>query len=188
VCVRAVKLTFPRADAAGMIALAHRPTVRISVLLAILAALVTGLAFDATHPSTSSPSTAPPLTAAQKSAAQAALSRINPPRTFSRYTSWRLGTSSKTAVPCLARPAICFGSSAVVRPLTLHVLAALLTNFHVRMGRASCTDIAELPTGSCNGSATIPGYVLGFIVTAERPVDPNERPGTQVVLFAIKRA
>lgn len=171
-----------------MAALALRPAVRISVLLAILAALVAGLVFHATHSSTSGPSAAPPLTAAQKRAAQAALSRVNPPTTFSRYTSWRLGTSSKTAVPCLARPAICFGSSTVVRPLTQHVLTTLLANFHVRMGRVSCTDTAELPIGSCNGSATIPGYVLGFIVTAERPVHPDERPGTQVILFAIRRA
>lgn len=73
------------------------------------------------------------------------------------YTSRRLGTSLNTAVPCLSRPAVCFGSRTVVRPLTLHVLATLLANFHVRMGRSSCTDIAELPIGSCNGSATIPG-------------------------------
>jgi hypothetical protein len=184
---RAVKLTFPWADAAGMAALAHRPAVRISMLLATLAALVLGLAFHATHLSTSGPSTAPALTAAQKSTAQAALNRINPPTTFSRYTSWRLGRSSKTAVPCLAGPAICFGSRAVVTPLTLRVLGTLLADFHVRMGRALCTDMAELQTASCNGSATIPGYVLGFIVTAERPVHPGERPGTQVILFAIKR-
>ena len=152
-----------------MAVFARHRTVRLSVLLAILAALVPGLIFHATHTSTSGLSTAPPLTPAQKSAAQAALDRVNPPATFRRYTSWRLGTSPETAVPCLARPAICFGSGDVVRPLTLHAATTLPTTFHIRMGQASCGDGAGLPISSCNGSATIPGYKLGFIVTVEHP-------------------
>jgi len=171
-----------------MAVFARHRTVRLSVLLAILAALVPGLIFHATHTSTSGLSTAPPLTPAQKSAAQAALDRVNPPATFRRYTSWRLGTSPETAVPCLARPAICFGSGDVVRPLTLHAATTLPTTFHIRMGQASCGDGAGLPISSCNGSATIPGYKLGFIVTVEHPVRAGQRPGTQVVLFAIKSA
>lgn len=161
--------------------------IRIGLLLAILVALVAEPVFHAVNSSKSGPSTPPPLTPAQKSAAQAALSRVHPPTTFSRYTTWRLAASSNSSVPCLARPAICFGSSDVVRPLTAHALANLLAEFHVRVRGASCTDSTGLPIGSCNGSATIPGYGLGFIVTSERPVNSDERPGTQVVLFAIKR-
>ncbi|MGB9245874.1 MAG: hypothetical protein WCC03_21180, partial [Candidatus Acidiferrales bacterium] len=89
------------------------------------------------------------------------------------------------SVPCLARPAICFGSSDVVRPLTAHTLATLLAQFGVRVGHASCNRTARLPVGTCNGTAAIPGYVLGFVVTAERRVHPNQRPGTQVILFGM---
>ncbi|MGO9886885.1 MAG: hypothetical protein ACLP0L_03060 [Solirubrobacteraceae bacterium] len=98
----------------------------------------------------------------------------------------RLAESSKSSVPCLARPAICFGSSDVVPPLTAHALATLLAQFRVRVGHASCTGTAWLPVGTCNGTAAIPGYVLGFIVTAERRVHLDQRPGTQVILFGIR--
>ena len=48
-------------------------------------------------------------------------------------------------------------------------------------------DVPSLPIGTCNGFAAIPGYALGFIVEAVRPVHPDRRPGTQVILFVIKR-
>ena len=72
----------------------------------------------------------------------------------------------------------------MARPLTVRALATLLAQFQVRVGRASCW----LPIDTCNGSAAIPGYALGFIVTAERRVHPDQRPGTQVILSAIKPA
>jgi hypothetical protein len=166
----------------------RRQEVRLGVLLAVLAALVAALVLHATRSSGNGPSPAPSLTAAEKVAAQAALARIKPPTTFKRYTSWRLAASPKSAVPCLSQPAICFGSHVVDRPLTSGSLGALLAKFHIRVGHASCADRAELPIGACNGSAAIPGFALGFIVEAERPVHPDQRPGTQVVLFAIKRS
>jgi hypothetical protein len=171
-----------------MAAIARRSTIRITALLAILVVLVAGLVFHTTHESPSGPSLAPLLTPAQQSAAQAALDGVNPPATFSRYTTWRLSTSSKLAVPCLKRPAVCFGSDAVVRPLAQRSVAPLLARFDVRVTSASCSDAAQLTLGMCTGSATIPGYVLGFIVTVDRPVRPDQHQGTQVVLFAVKVA
>lgn len=172
-----------------MAALALRSKVRVGVLLTILAAVLAGPVVHATLLSSANGAPgASHLTPAQKTAAQAALNRVDPPPTFIRYTRWRLSTSSSTAVPCLARPAICFGSTAVARPLTLSALAILLAQFDVRVKNASCSTDAWLPILTCEGTATIRGYVLGFIVTAERAVRPDERPGTQVILFAISRA
>lgn len=113
---------------------------------------------------------------------QAALNRLEPPLTFRRYTTWRLATSSKSAVPCLARPAVCLGSSDIVQPLTAHTLATLLAQFRVRVDHVSCI----IPFGTCDGIAAIPGYLLGFIVTVERRGHSDQRPGTQVILFGIE--
>ena len=164
-----------------------RPAVRISVLLAILAALVAGLVFHATHSSTSGPSAAPPRTAASEARRASGAEPRQPAHDVQSLHQLAAGhvLKDRGTVPRAPRHLLWKQHR---RPPTQHVLTTLLANFHVRMGRASCTDIAELPIGSCNGSATIPGYVLGFIVTAERPVHPDERPGTQVILFAIKRA
>ena len=171
-----------------MASLVRTQQIRVGVLLTILAALIVGLVFHVGRPSTHTPPPEPALTPAEKVAAQAALTHITPPATFSRYTRWRLATTSSATVGCLPRPAICFGSNGVFRPLTSASAASLLSGFHVRTTRAICTDTAEMPIGTCNGFATIPGYALGFIVSAMRRVHPDQRPGTQVILFAIGRA
>jgi hypothetical protein len=78
--------------------------------------------------------------------------------------------------------------AALLAGQVLRALATLLARFNVRVKSGSCSADTWLPILTCEGTATIPGYVLGFIVTAERAVRPDERPGTQVVLFAISRA
>ena len=73
-----------------MAVFARHRTVRLSVLLAILAALVPGLVFHATHTSTSGLSTAPPLTPAQKSAGKRLwTASTRPPRSgVTRVGAW----------------------------------------------------------------------------------------------------
>jgi hypothetical protein len=167
--------------------------VRLAILFAILASLIVSLVtgIGSASNETAGDPTTPSLTPVQKTAAMRALERILPPAGFRRYEQWPVGTSPRSpAVACLSAPAICFGSTTPLPPLTNRSGRALLVRFGVRSNELACDPLLpgrfHQPVSSCLGYGSFAGYKLGIMLTVLHFRFPDQRSGTQVVLFVTR--
>ncbi len=164
---------------------------RLWILLAVLGALITSLVLGDGSPAASS-DISPPLTPAQNVAAMAALRAMTPPRGFHRYHRWEIGVDSRgpAFVSCLSEPAICFGSTDPVQPLSNASARALLARFGVRPTGLLCPRAVPVLTGpeNCLGRGRLGKFGLGIMLMVTRARFPGQRSGTQVIFFAYRPA